>query len=271
MTLKELCKISHQVAVEKGFWDVDRNKAELLALIQSEVSEALESLREGNHHLLPKTEPPKEEIWKDIKDWESYYMVSNLGNVRSLNMTVVCQLKKYKKEGRVLKAGIGGTGYYTVSLKGKTHKVSRLVAEAFISNPDHKKYVNHINGNKLDDNVNNLEWVTSSENNTHALKTGLRNMDKKLSIEDKLSILSAFKYDKKSLKELAKKYKVNITSIKRAKHVAEKELKSFEMEISDVFIRLGDMCEALGIDIEWQINSKISYNKTRPHKHGKEF
>jgi NTP pyrophosphatase (non-canonical NTP hydrolase) len=46
---------------------------------------------------------------------------------------------------------------------------------------------------------------------------------------------------------------------------------TFEDEISDVFIRLGDMCEALGIDIEWQIEKKMEYNKTRPHKHGKAF
>lgn len=106
------------------------------------------------------------EIWKDIEDTLNYE-VSNLGNVRN------------KKTGRILKPGAyGATGYKQVNISivsegGKSRKryIHRLVAQAFVENPDKKREVDHINGNKLDNRAENLEWVTSSENQKrrHAL------------------------------------------------------------------------------------------------------
>lgn len=78
------------------------------------------------------------------------------------------------KTNKVLKPGRGGNGYLTVALNGKSKYIHRLVAEAFIPNPGKYKCINHKDGNKLNNHYSNLEWCTSSENNSHAIRTGLK-------------------------------------------------------------------------------------------------
>lgn len=73
----------------------------------------------------------------------------------------------------ILSAGKGGS-YLTVALNRKSQYVHRLVAIHFIPNPENKKCVNHIDGNKLNNHIGNLEWATHSENNSHAIRTGLK-------------------------------------------------------------------------------------------------
>ena len=99
----------------------------------------------------------KDEIWVDIKGYEGLYQVSNKGRVKSLN---------YNKTGeeRVLINQPDKTGYLHVVIKGKIINVHRLVAEAFIPNPENKPCVDHINTIRSDNRVENLRWATTKEN-----------------------------------------------------------------------------------------------------------
>lgn len=118
------------------------------------------------------------EIWKDIKDYEGLYQVSNQGRVKSLARVV-----KHKYSGiltikeRILAGGGFKDDYITVMLakngKNKTYTIHRLVGLHFILNPLGLPEVNHLNGDKTNNNDWNLEWSTHRDNNLHAFATGL--------------------------------------------------------------------------------------------------
>lgn len=113
------------------------------------------------------------EIWKDISEFDNKYQISNLGRVRrKLNGILK------KNDYHYLNGSINNTGYYQVNLNHKKRLIHRLVGIYFINNPLNKPCINHINGNKLDNNFLNLEWVTHSENSIHADKIGLMNFKK---------------------------------------------------------------------------------------------
>lgn len=120
-----------------------------------------------------------EEIWKDIENYKGYYQVSNLGNVRRIK--IWCGNKncsKFKNGIKLLKKKISKKpDYYYANLtknsKAKTHRIHRLVAQAFIPNPNNYPQVNHIDGNKLNNNVNNLEWCNNTYNIQEAIRIGL--------------------------------------------------------------------------------------------------
>ena len=113
------------------------------------------------------------EIWKDVSGYEGYYKVSNFGNVKSCARTINHGLGGADRsiKSRVIKPYGDNHGYHSVSLskngKVRKHKVHRLVAEAFISNPENKPTVNHKNEIRTDNHVSNLEWATYKENNDH--------------------------------------------------------------------------------------------------------
>lgn len=116
------------------------------------------------------------EIWLPIIGYEGYE-VSNYGNVRSIDRNIINNNRIHKLKSKPLKPEKNRYGYYQVTLcvdgNRKSMTIHKLVAEAFISNPENKPEVNHKDGIKTNCNVFNLEWNTHSENNQHAYNTGL--------------------------------------------------------------------------------------------------
>lgn len=139
-----------------------------------------------------------QEIWADIEGYEGLYQASNLGNIKSLLTS------------KLLKASVNSSGYLKVELhnkgKVKVFYVHRLIASTFIPNPSNKPQVNHRNGNKLCNSIDNLEWVTASENQIHAINKRLRRPSPMFGLKGGLSPLSKpiLQYDKNGI--LVKKW-----------------------------------------------------------------
>lgn len=123
-----------------------------------------------------------EEKWVDIEGYSGIYQVSSHGRIRSLDKIVKCTHKSTRMvKGKIMSTpkNNAGRGYNTFNLcdKGKRKKVTvhRMVAEAFIPNPDNKPQVNHIDCDTVNNYVDNLEWCTDQENKDHAVLHGLVN------------------------------------------------------------------------------------------------
>ena len=117
------------------------------------------------------------EIWKDIENYDGIYQISNFGRVKSLSR----QTKSGKYKEIIKKPSLAGRGYYRLALckngKPKYYYIHRLVAKAFIPNPNNLPLVNHKDENKLNNNVNNLEWCDSEYN----MNYGFCNIKKNIS------------------------------------------------------------------------------------------
>lgn len=155
---------------------------------------------------------------------EGYVVISQSPIHAVNNKGIVIRIRTRK----VIKPSVNRKGYLQVCLQNKrSHRIHRLVAENFLSNPDDKPQVNHKDGNKLNNYLSNLEWVTDAENRSHAISTGLwdsisqkisdrqigsGNSRSKLVDSDVLSIYKMLK-DGTLISEIAKKFNVNRSNI----------------------------------------------------------
>ena len=137
----------------------------------------------------------KEEIWKDIKDYEGMYQVSNMGKVKSLERTVIRKdgIALFVKE-KILKHADNGCGYLHIALcannNQKTCKIHKLVLETFVVNVNNKRTINHKNGIKHDNRLDNLEYMTHKENVQHAIRIGLISNEKNKNFRKKVLMLT---------------------------------------------------------------------------------
>jgi hypothetical protein len=149
-----------------------------------------------------------EEKWIEISGYEGKYMVSTFGNILSIEKKVkssrgngICHVKE-----KIVKSFANRNGYFSVLLYsncfGKRYSLHRLVAQAFIPNPENKPQVNHKDGNKSNNKVDNLEWVTQSENNLHSYNVLNRNRAKKKGADSHISKpVSVYSIDDKLIGE----------------------------------------------------------------------
>lgn len=168
------------------------------------------------------------EIWKPIESIDDY-SISSIGRVKR-NFLVITQNNQhgsFKRElpERILKNSKDKYGYHRVVIKRKGYFLHRLVAIAFISNPENKLEINHINGIKVDNRVNNLEWATHKENMRHALENKLnanhRGINNKyyqstiMSEDEVIEAKKIYNNDNTSFKKLSEKYNVSKSTIMR--------------------------------------------------------
>jgi hypothetical protein len=149
------------------------------------------------------------EVWKPIAGYEGLYEVSNFGRVRNAS-------KAHCARGGILKPLADATGYCRINVyKGgkMAHKlVHRVVAEAFVENPQSKTEVNHKDGNKANNAATNLEWVTPKENIKHSIYSGLRSNRKPV---DMYTTSGEFLKTFESLAEAAKHTGAKVHNISR--------------------------------------------------------
>ena len=164
-----------------------------------------------------------EEIWKDIKDYEGLYQVSNLGRIKSLERLTKLNLDKNKnaiKKEKILKPGKTGRkrNYLTVLLlkdkKATSKLVHRLVAEAFIPNIKNYKEINHIDENTFNNNVNNLEWCNTKYNINYGKRT--EKTIKKLSkIINQYDLQGNLIKEWSSIRDASRNLNINVGTISR--------------------------------------------------------
>lgn len=164
----------------------------------------------------------RKEQWRDVKGLKGFYQISDRAAVKSLPRKIVtshgvirrvfgCILRPYKSRNGYLTVKIG------TSQRDKKHYfIHKMIAKAFIPNPNNKKHINHIDGNKLNNKISNLEWCTLKENIQHAFRTGLTVSAKgeaagraKLSNKQVLEILNS----NLTSRQLGKIYSVSKTSV----------------------------------------------------------
>ena len=164
------------------------------------------------------------EIWKDIKGYDGYYQISNFGIVKSLNRTIIYKDgRRWNVKERILQPNIGTNGYYYVNLsinnKQRTKYIHRLAGETFLM-PLHNKEIDHIDENKLNNNINNLRWITHFKNSSRSNKNKYRRKPPFLENNPKAKKVYCFKDNciikiYKCAKQISIDYNINYSTLRR--------------------------------------------------------
>lgn len=169
------------------------------------------------------------EIWKPIPNYNNFYEASNTGKIRSVDRIVKQRNnRKQLKKGKILSPSINRCGYLVQPLSRNNKLVSftvhKLVAITFLEKPKYKCEINHKDGNKLNNNVDNLEWVTRSDNLRHAVKNnmityhnGIKHKNSVFNENELKSIRALLSVGSSPLK-IAKSYNVHFSTIYRIKN-----------------------------------------------------
>jgi hypothetical protein len=200
-------------------WIFEQNLSENIHSIKSSISCAIRGVYKtsfGFKWELDKDEDLENEIWKEInienKDTSGYF-VSSLGRFKNKKGII---MKDYKPHH---------SGYVYIRVNIKKYALHRIVALTFIENSENKPFVNHIDGNKLNNKLDNLEWVTCSENNLHAHKIGLTKGSKREIIQYDLEMNEIQKFNK--IKDASVKLNICYSSIKAVLYKKQKTAGGF--------------------------------------------
>lgn len=220
-------------------------------------------------------EMEEKEIWRDVVGYEGLYQVSNYGNVKSLSREVDNGNGTYFTKEKILKPMENHKGYLGVELQDKWHFIHRIVATTFIENPENKPQVNHIDCDKKNNRVENLEWCTNSENQIHAYKNGLnvrsdnagRPKQKIMQLDMNDNLIKIYESIADAEKETGIK---NISYVingkrKKAGGFKWKKYSEFKIKMADFFSGIGALHQSLkelGIPVEVTALSEIDIDAT---------
>ena len=196
------------------------------------------------------------EIWKDIPNFYGY-QISNYGRIKSIDRDIVCGDKTIHCNGKILKQSKNQKGYLRIRIsKGRNKKytllIHRLVALAFIENPNNYQQINHIDGNKENNYYLNLEWCNNSQNQIHAVKLGLNdhnkyNAGRKRKMVAQIDINSKkIIYIYNSLSEAANQLNIERSQIGKVCNGNRKTCGGFLWKFANNNMRVGDVVDRVG-------------------------
>lgn len=167
-----------------------------------------------------------DEIWKEVDGYDGNFHVSSFGRIKSLKRHVFSGGKNRLRKERIICATLHRDGYIKCTIQSngnrKTYMVHRLVAKTFIPNPENKPQINHKNGVKSDNTVENLEWCNASENGIHSYKLGLSkathgelNWKSKLTKLQVIEIRNKYTGKHGEIVKMSREYNISASQIRR--------------------------------------------------------